>query len=236
MPHLSFKDHSAVFCSQLSLFHVNSVSLRKESFSMERVVYLWVVWVMFVMRKGASVLQPSSDPWILLQCGLSCLAVGPVWHLPGYSASAGSLDDVQVLPCLWSWGSYILYLPYLRLGSLLVHKTYWSLQSPENFGCLLCIPSDCEHPLGSQESKHKCCLFFFKSPKHHVPALAGWMSGSLEAAYTLSRIFPGKSGPADFLCYSAKPPWGSYYFTLPAAKAQRNRVLKTVTHPNSRIT
>ena len=49
---------------------------------------------MFVMRKGASVLQPSSDPWILLQCSLSCLAVGPVWHLPGYSASAGSLDDV----------------------------------------------------------------------------------------------------------------------------------------------
>lgn len=32
MPDLSFEGHSAVFCSQLSLFHVNSVSLRKESF------------------------------------------------------------------------------------------------------------------------------------------------------------------------------------------------------------
>lgn len=161
VPYLSFRDHSAVFHSLLSLLHVTSVSLRKESFSMERVIYLWVVWVLFVMRKGASVLQPSSDPWILLQRSLSCLAVGPVWHLPGYSASAGSLDDVQVLSCLWSWGSYILYLPYLRFGSLLVHKTYWSLQSPENFGCLLCVPSDCEHPSGSHESKHVLLFFFF---------------------------------------------------------------------------
>lgn len=32
MPDLSFEDHSAVFRSQLSLFHVNWVSLRKESF------------------------------------------------------------------------------------------------------------------------------------------------------------------------------------------------------------
>lgn len=30
---------------------------------------------MFVMKKGASVLQPSSDPWILLQCSLSCLVL-----------------------------------------------------------------------------------------------------------------------------------------------------------------
>lgn len=73
----------------------------------------------------------------------------------------------------------------------------------------------------------------FLSPKHHVLALAGWMPSSLEAAYTLSRIFPGKPGPADFLCYSAKPPWVSYYFTLPAAKAQRIGCWKlvSVTHP-----
>ena len=155
---------------------------------MERVIYLWVVWVMFVMRKGASVLQPS-DPWIPLQCSLSCLAMGPVWHRPGYSASAGSLDDVQVLPCLWSWGSCILYLPYLRLGSLLVHKTYWSLQSSENFGCLLCIPSDCEHPSGSLESKQVLFFFFL----NHLSTMSLHWQAECQAPLRQLILFPGYS-------------------------------------------
>ena len=73
MPDLSFKDHSAVLRSQLNLFHVNSVSLRKESFSMERVVYLWVVWVMFVMRKGHLFCNHLLTP------GSYCSAACPAW-------------------------------------------------------------------------------------------------------------------------------------------------------------
>lgn len=79
---------------------------------------------------------------------------------------------------------------------LMVHKTSWPLQSPKNSSCLLCSTSECVHPSGSHRSIHKC---YFLSLKYHVPALPGWMPGSPEAAYTLSRIFPGKPGPADFV-------------------------------------
>lgn len=163
-------------------------------------------------------LAPSAVLLILPDHG--CL----VWYPPGSRASASTHDDVQVLPCLPSWGPYILHLPYLQLGSLLIHKTSWPLESSRNFSCLLCVTSEvC--PSGSHGSTRTC---YFCHPKHHGTALPGQMPGSLEAAYTLSRIFPGKPGPAGFPYNSAKPPWGSYYCTLPAAKRQRNRVLEVI--------
>lgn len=65
-----------------------------------------------------------------------------IWYLPGSQAPANTHDDVQVLPCLSFWGPYILHLPHLKLGSLLIRKTSQPLESARSFSRLLCITSE----------------------------------------------------------------------------------------------
>lgn len=138
------------------------------------------------------------------------------------SRASASTHDGPAMPVILR--ALHLHLPHLKLGSLLIHKTSRPLGSSRSFSCLLCITS--EGVSLRLPWAHPYVLFL--SPKHHGSALPGQMPGSLEAAYTPSRIFPGKPGPADFLCNSANPPWGSYYCTCPASKGQRNRVLEAV--------
>lgn len=128
-------------------------------------------WTYFLYTSGAlavkwegqqSALWLSSDLWLLLQCSLA--------YLSGYWASISTLDDVQVLPCLWFWGPYILHLLHFKLGSVLVHKISWPLESLRNLTCLLCTTLEVVSPPGSHGFAHKSYFCHLSTTSLHCQA------------------------------------------------------------------
>lgn len=150
-PYLAFKGHSAIFRLRLSLFHVNSVSLRKESFS-----FSWRGWSIFgwfeccFLRGGEHLLcrhllTPGSHcgpawPW------LSCLA--PAWvaehHLEALMMSrfchACDLEDLTF--CSFLISNLGLFWFTRNPGLYKAQKTLAAFSAPPQN---VCIP---QAPLG----------------------------------------------------------------------------------------
>lgn len=120
---------------------------------MESEVYLWVVWVLFAVRRGPSALWPSSDPWILLQCTFSCLAMGILFGTCRLLSIIWQTWWCPVLLYLWSC---IFLISDLDLFWFTRHLGLY--KAPKNFSCLLCTTSECVFPTGSHCSIHRCCF------------------------------------------------------------------------------
>ena len=62
---------------------------------------------------------------------------------------------------------------------------------PRKLWLPLCIPSDCEHPSGSHESKHKCCVCFFFF--NHLSTMSLRWQAECQAPLRQLILFPGYS-------------------------------------------